>query len=454
MKWGWHWGLCACLALHSGWLLALPDLERGLQALSRGDAVQAKADLLPLAELGYTEAQIALARLYATDTSQTAQRQAEHWLREAQSQDPSARPRLIRLLLAEAPDSDPMEIDRLLTASDAAGEDDVLRLRVRLYRYYPDRFVTREAAAFAAQAAASHDPDIRSEALAWYRVHASSPEYADAMQQLCLRDLAMEPDCHADLVRAARLSGNTDRYQAWVTRSLAKADAGQLPDQTLERVARTLAAEDLPGSPQTKAAYTLFRQIEPRSAETRVRIAKLLLTDPSLDEQANAHDLLVDALQAGSNEAALVLGREYLRAGKPQADPVRARNLLQRAAQTDQRANYHLGRLFERGYLGRVEPERALQHYLRAARHRHPRADLALSRMFWNDRGIRVDPINAYAFALLASHHGLADASTQLEEIGRTLNTGQREQATQLAQQEFRARRAKSTSQRLARTVP
>src|SRR3546814_8201776 len=43
----------------------LPDLARGKQSAAAGRLDDAEADLKPLAEQGYVEAQIALARLYA-----------------------------------------------------------------------------------------------------------------------------------------------------------------------------------------------------------------------------------------------------------------------------------------------------------------------------------------------------------------------------------------------------
>src|SRR3546814_19802285 len=43
----------------------LPDLARGKQSAAAGRLDDAEADLKPLAEQGYVEAQIALARIYA-----------------------------------------------------------------------------------------------------------------------------------------------------------------------------------------------------------------------------------------------------------------------------------------------------------------------------------------------------------------------------------------------------
>lgn len=443
-------GLC-CLALVCGPALALPDLERGLAALERGDVEQARADLAPLAEHGYVKAQIGLARLYAAEPSAQARQHAETWLRRAVEQDPSVRLELARLLLADAPRTDPMEVDRLLTAvAGERGEDAVLRLRVRLYREYPQRFKTDEAAEFAAQAAASDQPDLRAEALSWYRVHAGQAQYSEALAQLCRRDLDVQPECHADLARHARRIGDAEQYRATLQVVQSKAAAGELKADTIGRVARVAVAEDLPGSTDPSVAYALFAHIEQPSSDTQVRVAKLLLDDPALDPDADPVAVLAQAMEQGSDEAAMVLGRHYLSARNPQADPARAEALLREAAATQPAAHYYLGRIFERGYRGRVQPDLALRHYLGAARGGYIWADMALARMFWNNRGVRVDPVNACTFALLAENNGVSEAAELLQTLRGEMSPAQLEAAEGLAQREYRARQAADTTTQLA----
>lgn len=451
---GLSWLMLAC-----GAALALPDLARGLAALERGEVEQARADLAPLAEYGYVKAQIGLARLFAAEPSPEARQHAEEWLRRAVKQDPSVRLELARLLLADAPHSDPMEVDRLLTAvAQERGDDAVLRLRVRLYREYPQHFKTNEAAEFAARAAASEQPELRAAALSWYRVHAGQPQYAEALAQLCRRDLDVQPDCHADLARHARQIGDAEQYRVSLRIARSKAAAGELPADTIGRVARVAVAEDLPGEPDPSVAYALFAQVEQPAPDTRVRIAKLLLDDPTLDPEADAVAMLAQAMEQGSgetaDEAAMVLGRHYLSARNPQADPARAERLLLDAVATQPAANFYLGRMFERGYRGRVQPQRALRHYLDAARGGYVWADMALARMFWNNRGVKVDPVNACTFALLADHNGVNEATELLQTLSRAMSPAQLEAAEGLAQREHRARHADTVTQLATRVQP
>ena len=58
----------------------LPDLARGKRAAAAGHDAEAESNFLPLAQRGYTEAQVALARLYA---HQQSTQKAIHWFRVA-----------------------------------------------------------------------------------------------------------------------------------------------------------------------------------------------------------------------------------------------------------------------------------------------------------------------------------------------------------------------------------
>src|SRR3546814_19310589 len=66
----------------------LPDLARGKQSAAAGRLDDAEADLKPLAEQGYVEAQIALARLYAQIGTPERVSQAIGWLRPASEKRP------------------------------------------------------------------------------------------------------------------------------------------------------------------------------------------------------------------------------------------------------------------------------------------------------------------------------------------------------------------------------
>lgn len=420
---------------------ALPDLARGLAALERGDVAAAEADLVPLAEQGFPRAQTALARLYAQQEAPASLRKAARWYRAQLARDPAARLALARVLMRLPPEErDAAEIDTLLREALDAGDDSALPLRLRWLREHPA--LDADAQALAQRAAQSNDLDTRAQAIAWYREHADVPAHADALATLCARDRKALPDCYGDLLRHLRAKKDARGVDALRTELLAALKRGALPDAALERAASALASQDLPPPVDARNAYRLLRAVRTPGTETRVRMARLLIDDPTLDAQADVDALLARALDEGSPDAAMLVGRRHLSERHPQANPARGRELLEKAAAQLPAARYDLGRYYERGYQGGVDAARALEHYLAAARHGVARADLALAQMFWANRGVRVDAVNAYAFARLAQHAGVPGAQELLDELRQSLDEPRLHEAQRLAQREFDARRA------------
>lgn len=422
------------------WTMTLPDLRRGLVSLERGNSAAAESDLRPLAEQGYVQAQIALGDLYA-QRGGVDRIKAVKWYRRALSKDASARIPLLRALLAMPGQARSGEIASLIRAADADDDRRNQRRLLRLYRDFPELVPTAVAAAMAERFAASEFSRDRLEAIRWYRARGDDQVvYADRLATLCERDLALFPACYADLVRHRRLQGDLAAALEFAHRAQALYQAGRMTPHDLERAAVYLAENDLPGRADPVTAYALLKGIDPPSPMTRVQMAKLLILDPSLEPGVKADSLLRIALQAGELEAALVLGRRHLDADYADADPDAAEALLRRAAQSIPAAHYYLGRLYERGYSGRPDPAQALAHYLQAARQGYTRADLALARMFWRDRGILVDPVNAYAFALIASGNQVAGAAELMAQMGLRLQPEDIRAARSLAVKELAAR--------------
>lgn len=422
--------------------LALPDLARGRAALERGDLAAAEADLQPLAEQGYLEAQVGLARIYAAqDTPESAER-AVRWYRLAAKRDPGQRLALARNLMRSGK-ADPTEVERLLVQLVDERDAAALPLQLRLYREVPALAEPGQAARIAQELAASRDPLARLEAIAWYRANRLDDEaYEAALGALCEKDRARVEACYADLARHFRLRKDAGALTKVHAETVARHEAGQTTVETLERVARYLAADDLPGKPEPALAYDLLTRIAQPSPEIMARRARLLLAQPTLDDKADPEQLLSLAHAQGSAEAALQLGRMYLDEFHPQADPRKARALLNEAAQTLPAAHTWLGRLYERGYLGLPEPARALQHYLVAARAGNSNADFALARMYWNNRGVKVDAVQALAFARLAERQGHPGAGEFILQLLPAMGEPQVEHGQQLARQEWTARGA------------
>jgi alginate biosynthesis protein AlgK len=425
--------------------VALPDLARGRDALQRGDLAAAEADLVPLAEKGYVDAMVGLARLYAEQETPDGAARAAHWYRRAAEKDPSLRLAYARNLVRAGINSNPQEIEKLLKQLIADNETAAYPLQLRLYRELPQLESHDKVAVLAQNVAASKVPEERLEAIAWYRANRLvKPEYDQALSALCERDRKIAQECYADLTRHFRAQNDPGALAKLRKEALERYEARQMSPETLERVARYLAADDMPGKPANEAAYALLTKIENPTPTVLARRARLLLSQPGLDPNVKAEALLTKARELGSAEATLQLGRLYLDESNPAADPALAEKLLREAAQYLPAAHTWLGRLYERGYLGMPQPERALEHYLKAARAGNSNADLALSRMYWSSRGVKVDPALAYSFARLAEHQGHPGAPEYLLELRRALSQDQIDLGQQFAHAEWSARLAAS----------
>lgn len=419
---------------------ALPDLARGKAALERGDLAAAEQDLKPLAEDGYLDAQVALARTYAAQNTRESALKAVEWYRMAAKQDPALRLPLVRTMMRSGR-FDAKEIEALL--KDIAPQDSAAKpLQLRLYREFPQLVGIDTAAALAQQVSQSRLPEERAEAIAWYRANRDQPVAEKALVTLCERDRKLVQECYADLVlhyRSIQDKGALEKLSAEV---LARYKDDQITADNLERVARAVSSEDEVGEPDVEGAYKLLLLIKEPSASVLARKARMLILKPSLDPGADPVDMLQAAYKAGSMEAALYLGRLYLDENNPHADAIEAERLLRQAAPTLSGAHVWLGRLYERGYQGLPDPSRALKHYLVAARSGHPNADMALARMYSRNRGIRVDTIRAYAFAKLAEHYGNPGAPDLLNRLLPVMNPQEIANAQALAEAEFDARHA------------
>lgn len=429
--------ICAASAAGDG----LPDLDRGIKALEAGDLKAAERDLRPLAERNYLEAQIRMARLYAQLGVPGSIDEAVYWYRRALKRDPTLRVPLAKALLQGGGVAAGNEIDQLLREADAAGQADALHLRLRLYREQPQLAAAAEAAELARRGGRSRSRQDVAEAISWYRANAeANPDFRAEAAVLCKGAKAWVGDCYVDLIRHYRVIEDRDALAETQDEAVALYKDMRLAAETIERMAHSLVTEALPGPRLDEPAFELFGLVADQSLTAKTRVARMLVEQPELDPQADPRPMLEEASAAGSAEASFYLGRLYMDEHAPYVDPKRAEQLLQQATAVDPRAHFYLGRLYERGYLGRAEPQRAFEHYLESARAGYARADLALAQLFSGNRGVRVDPVNAYAFARLAAHAQVPGGDALLMSLHSTVGQEQSALGQRKAEAEFEAR--------------
>lgn len=420
---------------------AMPDLQRGLKALETGDYAQAEADLVPLAEQGYLDARLALGKLYAAQPGQENLEKALHWYKLAIDRDKSVRVPLAQLLADRGGAGALGQSEQLLIAAYKDHDPRALRGLVRLYAQYPQMTDTQAAAVFAERAARSRDIDDRNAAIQWYRAHVTSPVHAEALMQLCREAKGRLPECYVDLARHYRATGDEKALDQLIADARRMAGKGTMQPETVERLARALTADDIAGPPRPQAAYGMLQKVAKTSLWAQARMGRLLMAQPELDADADPEKLLAEAAAKGSIEAKLDLGKLYLEDQLRPAEPAKAQALFTEAAALPQ-AQFYLGRIAERGYLGSPDPQKALEHYLEAARRGYGRADLAIAHMYSVNRGVRVNLENAYAFATLAVNQQVNGSAEKLEEVRKAMSRAQLAKGSRIAEQEFSARRA------------
>lgn len=234
----------------------LPDLARGKQAAAAGRLDDAEADLQPLAERGYVEAQIALAKLYAQLGTPERVTQAIAWLRTAHDHSPlDTEVPLGRLLVRQNDDASIAEGEALLASGwDQHRDADALAGLIRVYSEHPQLDTQHRVAALVSKAEQIGTPDVQGAVISWYRSTRRDDGHEQKLVSLCGRWVDQVPACYVDLARAERVANRPGRMQALVTAAAQKYDDGLIDAKTLATMARMLVAPVDAGDDDDSAA--------------------------------------------------------------------------------------------------------------------------------------------------------------------------------------------------------
>ena len=168
-----------------------------------------------------------------------------------------------------------------------------------------------------------------------------------------------------------------------------------------------IAAAPVNGKPEL--ADKILRWMLEQHGAMAVEAAGAAVSFPYLLPDVDLENVLTAGVSEGIPHASLYLGElYYFNQRAPRAARLGEAN-LQRSLlyrETVAAGHYRLGRLYQQGYLGRPEPDKALEHFLYAARHRITAADSHLARLFYDSPGSRVDRVNSYVFARLSQDGG------------------------------------------------
>jgi len=428
-------GLTACANLD------LPDQRLAKDALRRGDTQTAERHFRQLAELGFTEAQLGLAGLQVASGDPEQLRKAEQTYRMALDSSPRAKARLGKLLARKpaASEAEKREAAQLLDEAFVAGEDGVLLSLATLYLQNPQSFPEVSLQQRIDQWRAAGHPQADIAQIVLYRSQDSYDQHLDEIEQICQRRLAEQSDCYADLATVYLRREQSDRLEALVQQLLGAYRRGAVPAQTVMDVAAVLG-DPQRGYSDEKTAQAMLEDIAPSYPAAWVGLASLLYGLPANADADQILAYLERGRAAGLPEADLLLGRVYYEGKLLPQNPFKAEEHFLKATPAEIKAYYYLGQLYRRGFLGQVQPQKAVDNLLTAARGGQARADHALAQLFSQGHGIRIDLANAYVFAQLAVQQEQLDAEPLLQEIDAQISPAERSRGERLLQAERQAR--------------
>ena len=221
----------------------LPDLARGKAAAAAGRVEDAEHDLVPLAERGYVDAQLAIGRLYAHQETAEANKNAIRWFRSALPQTPQAEVPLARALVRGGDAKELSEAEKLFDHAWTDREDvEALSGLVELYAAYPAYDHEHRAAALAATAEKLDQPQATAAVIRWYRSTQDEKGHGDRLLALCRKSLDLVAECYVDLVRDARTKGDKDALTKLTVAAMSQFGQDRVPFNVAAGIARALVS--------------------------------------------------------------------------------------------------------------------------------------------------------------------------------------------------------------------
>ncbi|POA20481.1 alginate biosynthesis protein [Pseudomonas sp. FW300-N1A1] len=437
--------LTLAMAIALAGCAGLPDQRLANEALKRGDTALAQQNYKQLADLGYSEAQVGLADLQVESRDPAQITAAEATYRAAADISPRAQARLGRLLVAKpgSTDAERHEAEGLLKKAFANGEGNTLIPLAMLYLQYPHSFPAVNAQQQISQWRTAGYPEAGLAQVLLYRTQGTYDQHLDDVERICKAALTTTDICYVELATVYQKRAQPEQ-QAELLKQLHAAFArGAVSAQRMDSVARVLSDASL-GKPDEKTAQAMLEQIAPGYPASWVSLAQLLYDFPELGDVDTLMHYLDNGRAADQPRAELLLGKLYFEGKWVPADAKVAEAHFQKAVGKEVAADYYLGQIYRRGYLGQVYPQKALDHLLTAARNGQNSADFAIAQLFSQGKGTRPDPLNAYVFSQLAKAQNTPQANELANTLEAQLPPAQLAEAQRLLRQEQAMRGALS----------
>jgi alginate biosynthesis protein AlgK len=427
--------VCAlALAVSLAGCAGLPDQRLANEALKRGDTALAQQNYKALADLGYSEAQVGLADIQVDSRDPAQIKQAEATYRAAADVSPRAQARLGRLLVAKpgSTEAEQHEAETLLKKASANGEGNTLIPLAMLYLQYPHSFPDINAQQQISQWRAEGKPEAGLAQVLLYRTQGTYDQHLDEVASICKAALNTTDICYVELATVYQKQGKTEQQAELIKQMQAAHTRGTVSAQRVDSVARVLGDSSL-GKTDEKTAQALLEDIAPGYPASWVSLAQLLYDFPELGDVDTMMKYLDNGRAADQPRAELLLGKLYYEGKWVPADAKVAEAHFQKAVGKEVAADYYLGQIYRRGYLGQVYSQKALDHLL-----------TAIAQLFSQGKGTKPNPLNAYVFSQLAKAQNTPQATELAQTLEAQLPPAQLAEAQRLLKQEQAVRGALS----------
>ncbi|SDU83126.1 alginate biosynthesis protein AlgK [Pseudomonas mucidolens] len=431
------------LAVSLAGCAGLPDQRLANEALKRGDTATAAQNYQQLAELGYSEAQVGMADIQVGSRDPAQIKQAEATYRAAADISPRAQARLGRLLVAKpgATEAEHHEAENLLKKAFANGQGNTLIPLAMLYLQYPHNFPSINAQQQIDTWRNAGYPEAGLAQVLLYRTQGTYDQHLDDVEKICKAALNSTDICYVELATVYQKRQQPEQQAELLKQLDAGYSRGTVTAQRVDSVARVLADANV-GTPDEKTAQALLEKIAPGYPAAWVSLAQLLYDFPEMGDVDQMMKYLDNGRAADQPRAELLLGKLYYEGKWVPADAKAAEAHFQKAQGQEVAADYYLGQIYRRGYLGQVYSQKALDHLLTAARNGQNSADFAIAQLFSQGKGTKPDPLNAYVFSQLAKTQNTPQANELAAQLEAQLPPAQRAEGQRLLQQELAARGA------------
>ena len=399
-----------------------------------------------LADLGYSEAQVGLADIQVDSRDPAQMKQAEATYRAAASVSPRAQARLGRLLVAKpgSTEAEQHEAEGLLKKASANGEGNTLIPLAMLYLQYPHSFPNVNAQQQISQWRAEGKPEAGLAQVLLYRTQGTYDQHLDEVETICKAALNTTDICYVELATVYQKQAKPEQ-QAELIKQMQAAHSSRHRFRSARGQRRPRARRCRPWARPTRKPRS--RCSKPSLPATPLRGSASRNCSTTSRNSATSTQMmkyLDNGRAADQPRAELLLGKLYYEGKMVPADAKVAEEHFQKAVGREVAADYYLGQIYRRGYLGKVYSQKALDHLLTAARNGQNSADFAIAQLFSQGKGTKPDPLNAYVFSQLAKAQNTPQATELAQTLEAQLPPAQLAEAQRLLKQEQAVRGALS----------